>query len=236
MTNTLFLRLEGPLQSWGERGRWSVRDSASEPTKSGVVGLLGCALGRGDDDGLRALSESLRMGVRVDRPGTRLTDYHTIGGGYDAPALLTAEGKPKWSSGGPHTEISQRDYLADASFLVALQGEPALVAQLAAALTTPVWVIYLGRKSCPPTRPVFAGTADYPDLETALAHYPWPEKKLDRRNETNREALRAVIECDPDVGDTRQRDHLLSRRFRLYDPRYTRTISLPPPVQLQEAG
>ena len=76
-----------------------MRDSASEPTKSGVVGLLGCALGRGDDDGLRALSESLRMGVRVDRPGTRLTDYHTIGGGYDAPALLTAEGKPKWSSG-----------------------------------------------------------------------------------------------------------------------------------------
>jgi CRISPR system Cascade subunit CasD len=44
MANTLFLRLEGPLQAWGERGRWSIRDSAAEPTKSGVIGLLvhGC--------------------------------------------------------------------------------------------------------------------------------------------------------------------------------------------------
>ena len=49
MANTLFLRLEGPLQSWGERGHWAVRDTAPEPTKSGVVGLLGCALGRHDD-------------------------------------------------------------------------------------------------------------------------------------------------------------------------------------------
>lgn len=217
--NTLFLRLEGPLQSWGERGRWSVRDSAPEPTKSGVVGLLGCALGRGDDDGLRNLSESLRMGVRVDKPGARLTDYHTIGGGYDAPALLTAEGKPKWSSGGPHTEISNRDYLADASFLVALRGDPALIVQLADALQAPVWVVYLGRKSCPPARPVFAGVGHYPDLETALARHPWPEKRPE---------LRAVIECAPDAGEARRRDHLVSRRYRLYDPRYTRTILLSP--------
>lgn len=229
MANTLFLRLEGPLQSWGERGRWSVRDSAPEPTKSGVIGLLACALGRGDDDAIRALSESLRMGVRVDEPGVRLTDYHTIGGGYDAPALLTAEGKPKWSSGGPHTEISQRDYLADASFLVALQGDPALIAQLATALEAPVWVIYLGRKSCPPTRPVFAGLGDYDDLELALTQHPWPEKKADRRRNAERKVRWAIIECEPNAGDSRHRDHLVSRRYRLYDPRYTRKIPLSTP-------
>ncbi|MGC8879968.1 MAG: CRISPR-associated protein Cas5, partial [Anaerolineae bacterium] len=32
MANTLFLRLEGPLQAWGERARWRVRDTAPEPT------------------------------------------------------------------------------------------------------------------------------------------------------------------------------------------------------------
>ena len=65
MANTLYLRLEGPLQSWGERGRWSIRDTGPEPTKSGVIGLLGCAMGVNDDRELRHLSQALRMGVRV---------------------------------------------------------------------------------------------------------------------------------------------------------------------------
>ncbi len=224
MPNTLFLRLEGPLQSWGERGRWSVRDSAPEPTKSGVVGLLGCALGWADDDKLRTLSESIRMGVRIDKPGARLTDYHTVGGGYALPALLTAEGKPKWSSGSPHTELSQRDYLADASFLVALRGEPALMDALAAALADPVWAVFLGRKSCPPARPVFDGVGDFDDLEVALSKHKWPE------GSEAKNGLRAVVESTPEVGGAiRHRDHLVSRRYRLFLPRYTRTIILRPP-------
>ena len=46
----LILRLEGALQSWGERSHWDHRDTAVFPSKSGVVGLLGCAMGleRGD--------------------------------------------------------------------------------------------------------------------------------------------------------------------------------------------
>jgi len=35
MSNTLFIRLEGPLQAWGERARWSVRDTTTEPTNQG---------------------------------------------------------------------------------------------------------------------------------------------------------------------------------------------------------
>jgi len=231
MPNTLFLRLEGPLQSWGERGRWSVRDTAPEPTKSGVIGLLACALGRGDDETIRSLSAALRMGVRVDEPGVRLTDYQTVGGGYETPALLTAEGKPKWSSGGPHTEISPRDYLADASFLVALRGDPARIAQLATALQEPVWVIYLGRKSCPPARPVFAGVGDYDDLESALAQQPWPPRRAERR-ETKPQARPAIIECEPEPDAMRRRDHMVSRRYRLYEPRYTRLIPLLPPPEV----
>lgn len=223
MANTLFLRLEGPLQSWGERGRWSVRDTASEPTKSGVVGLLACALGWAADDDIRELSGSLRMGVRVDRPGVRLTDYHTIGGGYDSPALLTAAGKPKWSSGGPHTELSNRDYLTDASFLVALQGDPTRIETLAAALVDPVWVIFLGRKSCPPSRSVFTGVGDYDDLESALRGHEWPTNQYGE----DRSGRRIVVECAPDFdGAVRRRDHLVSRRHRLYGPRYTRALEL----------
>lgn len=218
MANTLFLRLEGPLQSWGERGRWSVRDSAPEPTKSGIIGLIACALGINQDAVIKDLSASLRMGVRIDAPGIRLTDYHTIGGGADEPMLLTAEGKPKKSSGAPHTEISHRDYLCSASFLVALQGEMAIIDQIAAALQNPVWVIFLGRKSCPPTRPVFDGVGNYPDLPVALAAHDWPAKQ---------ETLTAVIECSPTAANAvRRLDHLVARSHRIYQPRYTQTVLL----------
>lgn len=220
MANTLFLRLEGPLQSWGERSHWSIRDSASEPTKSGVIGLIACALGYGEDEQLRALSEQTRMGVRVDAPGSRITDYHTIGGGYDKPALLTAEGKPKKSSGQPHTEISQRDYLCDASFLVALQAEDAgLIEQMAAALREPQWTVYLGRKSCPPGRPIFEGVGEYPDLVQALAQ--WKGWGSYRPRPADGKA-RGVIECMPQENGNRRRDHIVSRAYRRYLPRYTR--------------
>lgn len=217
MPNTLFLRLEGPLQSWGERGRWSVRDTAPEPTKSGVIGLLACALGEADDAPIRALSEQLRMAVRCDAEGVLLTDYHTIGGGYPVPVLLTAEGKRKMSSGQPHTELSSRDYLADASFLVVLQGESSLIEKLIAAVRSPVWPIFLGRKSCPPSVPIYAGSGDFPSLEEALLagpyrpDFPLPDHPI---------RVRAVLESTQPTGQ-RRRDAVLSRRLRRYGPRYT---------------
>ena len=218
--NTLFLRLEGPLQSWGERARWSVRDTAPEPTKSGIVGLLGCALGLNDDAGLRALSENLRMGVRCDQPGIHLVDYHTVGGGYGEPTLLTAEAKLKFSSGGPHTEQTWRSYLCDASFLVALQGPSDLIKRLANAVQNPHWPFYLGRKSCIPTCPPFAGVGEYVDLESALRVDLTGFGKPVR-------SVRAVLECAPDAdGAIRRRDELTSRTLRIFAPRYTRDVWL----------
>ena len=41
----LLIRLEGPLQSWGERSKWDYRDTADFPTKSGVIGMIACAMG-----------------------------------------------------------------------------------------------------------------------------------------------------------------------------------------------
>ena len=220
MANTLFLRLEGPLQSWGERARWSVRDTASEPTKSGVVGMLGCALGINTDEPLREISQALRMGVRCDKPGTRIIDYHTVGGGYGYPALLTAKGKPKISSGRPHTEPTWRHYLCDASFLVALQGPPELIDRLGSAIQSPHWPIYLGRKSCLPSRPPFDGVEDFADLETALAacRPHWSTKA----DENGTVWLRAVIEYQPTEkqAGVRRRDEIISHSRRTFAPRY----------------
>ncbi len=40
---TLLLCFDAPLQSWGTMSRFVVRDTTTEPTKSGVVGLHAAA-------------------------------------------------------------------------------------------------------------------------------------------------------------------------------------------------
>lgn len=211
MANTLFLRLEGPLQAWGERARWSVRDTSTEPTKSGVVGLLGCALGITEDAALVDLSRHIKMAVRCDREGVMLTDFQTIIGG-----VLNAEGKIK-----DETSISWRSYLCDASFLVALQADAVLIDRLSAALQHPIWPVYLGRRACVPATPIFEGTGDYPDLITALTKWVYPFSQVSKR-----EAVRAVIEVEASEG-VQRRDEVLSRRYRTFLPRYVKEIQLP---------
>ncbi|MFJ3659200.1 type I-E CRISPR-associated protein Cas5/CasD [Streptomyces sp. NPDC090119] len=78
--HVLLLRLAGPLQSWGLTGRFAQRDTHSRPTKSGVIGLCAAALGLDREEPLGELAEVV-FGVRADRPGTPMRDYHTVGGG-----------------------------------------------------------------------------------------------------------------------------------------------------------
>jgi len=225
MPNTLFLRLEAPLQSWGERAQWSERDTAPEPTKSGVVGLLACALGWDDDILIQDLSQAIRVGVRCDyiaSPNTTI-DFHTVGGGYKTPQLLTGEGKPKLSKKSPHTEPTKRYYLSDASFLVAVQATQDKIALLAQAVQFPVWPVFLGRKSCVPTRPIFDDIGDYASLREALQKHParlMREKKITINT-------RAVIECTSgEDGSLRRRDEISVMSLRIFAPRYSQEIWL----------
>ncbi len=149
--NTLLLRLEGPFQAWGlPEARFAVRRVAPCPTKSGVIGLLCAAMGiarpEATPETLKPLAE-LKMAVRVDRPGVRWLDYHTVGAGMDR---RTAGGDMRRSE----TMLTLREYLGDASFLVALWGEPETIQKLYDALRNPVWPLYLGRKSCVPSVPL----------------------------------------------------------------------------------
>lgn len=206
---TLLLRLAGPLQSWGYRSRFSDRDTGLEPTKSGVVGLLCCALGRRRSESPADLAK-LRMHVRVDRQGTLLKDFHTAGGGvfrgsreYLAPT----------SSGGKseYPNVTERHYLQDASFLVALEGEDGLLLKrLAERMKDPHWPLALGRRSCPPSEPVFVGETDQ-GARTALCEEPlrlhrrhlptrWDETKGWFIADLAPQKLRLLLELPP--GDT----------------------------------
>lgn len=191
--NTLFLRLEGPLQSWGDHlSRFVIRGTAGEPTKSGVIGLLCAALGvprsEAAQSWLPKLS-ALRMGVRVDRPGVRWWDYHTVGAGV---RMRKADGR---GEGKLVTLLSRREYLCDASFLVALQGDGELVSQLYNAVLNPHWTLYLGRKCCPPSRPLAEPEPGcYPDLLAALASVPWRPRTKD---DTCPGTLDCLLEWNP---------------------------------------
>lgn len=121
--SALLLWLEGPMQSWGTHSRWDVRDTGLEPTKSGVIGLIGCAMGLNrDDPALERLDRDLLFGVRIDRPGVYSTDYHTVTGYHRTAAGDfkhrdgTAKSLAKAEEHDESTIVSPRDYLHDAAF------------------------------------------------------------------------------------------------------------------------
>jgi CRISPR system Cascade subunit CasD len=152
----LLMQLAGPLQSWGSSARFARRTTEHAPTKSGVLGLLAAALGRprtADPSDLAAL----RYGVRVDQRGTPVRDFQT------AHHPDTGDAMP----------VSERFYLADAVFVAAVEGPHDQLEALNQALTNPVFLPYLGRRSCPPSRPVNLGLRDGLDLEAALTAEEW---------------------------------------------------------------
>jgi CRISPR system Cascade subunit CasD len=155
---TLFLRLEGPLQSWGGRTIGRFRRTESVPTKSGVIGLLGAALGLSRQQLNARLEElnQLTMAVRVDRAGHVEEDYQTVGAKV---GVLAADGEIKKTAATREVEaiISPREFLIDASFLVILRGDSTLISELSAALQDPKWPLFLGRKRCVPGTPVYGG-------------------------------------------------------------------------------
>lgn len=227
----LLLRLEGVWQSWGARSRWDVRDTSTEPTKSGIVGLLGCALGYPKDDPrLIELNSKLRFGVRIENQGRVVQDYQTVSG-----FLPTAEGTYRHSGVStsasleklkanknalPATIISPRYYLEDAAFLVALEavGDDSILDECADALQNPKWPIYLGRKACVPTRPIFDPVHDglrleYESIEDALQRHPWSWCAKSRHIEAP-DALTAYVEAVD--GELTRQDVVQANQIRQY--------------------
>lgn len=154
----LLLRLAGPLQSWGERSTFDVRDTASFPTRSGLIGLLACCLGRRRGDQLDDLAQ-LSFTIRIDRPGVRVVDYQTTGGALPAggPKVPTADGKGRGPGKG--TVQTWREYLSDAVFVVAVTGSADVVEQARNGLRRPRWQPFLGRRSCSPDAPLLLDRA-----------------------------------------------------------------------------
>lgn len=217
---TLLLRLAGPMQSWGTTSRFTERDSGREPSKSGVIGLICCALGVPQDQVNGQLLTKLttcRMGVRVNREGVLGCDYQT------ASKIYTGRGTIK------ETEPSNRYFLSDADFLVGLESDDRkFLEEIDAAIRHPRWMLFLGRKAFPPAMRIAVGVFDL-DMEAALKSVPFVpfiEPGFKPPNQTPE--LRAVLETtfDDPASDATPNDVPLCYEngpSRAYTIRCTRT-------------
>lgn len=215
MNHTLLLRLVGPQQSWGTNARFDHRDSERAPTKSGVVGLIAAALGYPRDREVTGLA-ALRMGVRVDRPGIRMRDYHT------ALDVVDSGGRPA------DTVVSERFYLADAAFAVGLEGQSIeLLQEIQGALLNPHWPLALGRRAFAPSLPIAFGEADeqpaivQAELLDALKNC----RSVDTHSEGNDRRSQFIIE-DPEGHQEWFDQPLDNFRSRRFGPRRMKVLTL----------
>ncbi len=211
----LILAIEGALQSWGIRSRWDFRDSGLEPSKSGIVGLIGCALGiPRNDPQLEDLDRNLKMGVREERSGTLIQDFHTI-----SMDNLMANRKGKGAS---NTIVSRREYIQDAAYTVFIQSSGEILKKISKALQNPKWPFYLGRKSCIPSRPPFISISyDYKNLKDALEHYErvfserQPFHKIKDKLNSLKEKVRIIF--DDEKGNITRQDLMRVGESHMYD-------------------
>lgn len=213
---TLLFRCVAPMQSWGVSSAFELRGTEQEPSKSGIIGLVCAAFGRDRNEPIDDLA-SLKMGIRIDSPGRLEKDFQT--------ALDVAK-----ASSGQETQLSQRYYLADAAFLVGLEGEQALLERINLALKNPVWPLFLGRKSYLPSCPVAFSSKELAinpldkSLESALKEV-MPICAATERREKTKQTLRCLIECSPnDLGAIQRPDQPVSFAYnkRNFNARYVR--------------
>lgn len=227
MSHILFMRLAGPMQSWGVMSRFSRRDTGKEPSKSGVIGLICAAMGidRGDDrhpDFLK-LTQA-KFGIRVLRGGVLQSDYHTASN----VAIADAKQKKDGTYTTKDTELSTRFYLADADFIAAFESDDrGLLERVQKALKTPVWQIFLGRKAFVPHAPVYFddehAILDGSDLTNALKDLNLPERLGISLDEKRSDASQRIVLEDEAGGSEIRQDVPLSFAERRFTIRRVRT-------------
>lgn len=153
----LKLTLEGVLQSYGnEENAWRTRrDTQCYPTKSSVIGIIGCSLGlRKEDDDYQKLNNLTYLYKENRRPRI-LDDYQMV---RPKERGKSFEDSRFWSASGGHNGVqlpTNKEYLMDASFSVYVGSEDLqTLRKIHKALRDPAWVYYLGRACCTPSQPI----------------------------------------------------------------------------------
>ena len=186
---TILLKFSGPLQSYGTSSHFQTRYTDYYPSKSAVLGLLAACLGyrRDEEEKLRELS-TLKFAVRIDQQGGLLKDYHI--------AITDKEIVEK-----PQTYVTNRYYLEDALFVVALSGMDELIDTLTKAIKSPYFQPFMGRRSLPVPVDFFLGVSAE-DFLDSLRNLPWqaaPWYKTEKRKQGIGEKISLEVYADEEI-------------------------------------
>jgi len=195
-TKFILLWLEAPLQSWGYDSKFNRRDTLDFPTKSGVLGLVFCALGAsGEQIELLSRFAKLKQTVisyryvkngRIQQKQPFLRDFQMIGAGYNKDDFWENMLIPKKSDGkapvGEGTKITHRYYLQNVIFSVLLEVPSDLAGDIGNALKFPAYPLYLGRRCCIPTDFIFRGIYSNEEEARFAAKKIASEKSLDKND------------------------------------------------------
>ena len=233
-TSAVAFLIDGPMQAWGSSSRFQYRETEAFPTKSALLGLSAAALGidkYGPDESERlAELAALRAIVcaiprRGESQTLRLTDFHTIGGGYEKQgSVMEKLSIPRKASGPPFgTVITRRTYLTDARFVAAFEGSDSTVRAVADALADPVWGVWFGRKTCLPALPLTptVGTNATAALESLLVRIAeWEGSEPDCFESVER--WEEPVGINPAEGDFHLADSPISFGSRTFSSRPVR--------------
>lgn len=162
----LVLHLEAPLVSFGGAAIDHVGITRDFPAASMLTGLIANALGllRTDSIAHQRLQDRLVFAARLERESALsvLTDTQNAQLAKNDKGWTswgTPEGREGASYGAPHRR--RRDYHTDANVTVVIRlertDEPPSLDDAASALARPARPLFIGRKSCLPSAPIWRG-------------------------------------------------------------------------------
>jgi len=206
--STLLLRLAAPMQAWGVDGKFDKRPTEFEPTRSGIIGMIACAMGIKREESLD-IFENMKIGVRVDQQGEKYKDFHMVHKYNEKTKKVDSS----W--------LTSRYYLFDAVFLVGIEAEDFFLEKIKEALESPVFPIYLGRRSCPPTGKIALGIRRDKNLKEALEEEPWLAadwyKKRSTKEVVSLRVVKDIESGEKEAYTVRDIPISFSQRHRKYD-------------------
>lgn len=147
MKNSKKLKLvcSAMLQSWRIRSLGpSQRYTELAPTKSGIIGMIACALGyERDDKRIDILANSTELYLDVKNSGSML----------ESATINSID------------TLIDKEYLVGRRFVLYLISDEETLNKIQAALKAPVWQYYLGSKCCIPAEPVSQGISEIKEGE-----------------------------------------------------------------------
>lgn len=204
----LLLWLESPLQSWGENSRYSRRETLNFPTKSGVYGLILCALGLpGAQVELLQRMSIFKLNVFGYKKSNDdisadflLRDFHMVGSGYNISdpweKYLIPKTFDEKNPVGGGAKLTYRFYIQNMAFACILEMPSDFELDIKSGFENPRWPLFLGRKCCVPTDIIYRGF--FEDYSQALTRAEEIARSKNRIKSI--EVFEGIIEdCDGDI-------------------------------------